>query len=124
MDDDVKDNLTSRSTWVRGLYMLLFALLYGVAEMVVTVVVVFQFAVRLFTGRPNDQLLVFGQSLATYLYQILLFLTFRSETHPFPFSPWPEGSDEPAPVPRQKAVTRRKKSGGDKPAEDDEAHGV
>jgi len=75
--------------WQRGLYMLLFAFLLGVAKFVVFTVVILQFLFVLFTGAPNAQLLVLGQSLSTYIYQIILFLTFNSEEHPYPFSDWP-----------------------------------
>ncbi len=75
--------------WQRGLYMLLFAFLLGVAKFVVFTVVMLQFLIVLFTGAPNAQLLALGQSLSSYIYQIILFLTFNSEEHPYPFSDWP-----------------------------------
>lgn len=90
MDNEgIKSHLTRGETWLRGLYMVLFALIYTVAEIVVAAVVVFQFVARLITGGVNDRLLSFGQQLSTYLYQILLFETFNSEERPYPFSPWP-----------------------------------
>jgi len=75
--------------WQRGLYMLLFAFLLGVAKFVVFAVVVLQFLFVLFNGAPNAQLLALGQSLSSYIYQIILFLTFNSEAHPYPLSDWP-----------------------------------
>ena len=33
----------------------------------------------------------FGQSLATYTYQIVMYLTFNTEEQPFPFADWPSG---------------------------------
>ncbi|MFV2060966.1 MAG: DUF4389 domain-containing protein, partial [Gammaproteobacteria bacterium] len=64
-----------RSVWKRGLYMLLFSFLLGVAKFVAFVVVLFLFLSVLFTGEPNDKLVKFGQSLSSYQYQILVFLT-------------------------------------------------
>ncbi len=90
MNDDIKQNLQESSIWIRGLYMLLFALFYSVAEMVLFAVVVFQFLFKLFTGETNERLLDLGQSLATYIYQILQFLNFNTETHPYPFGEWPQ----------------------------------
>ena len=77
--------------WKRGLYMLLFAFLIGVAKFVTFSVVVLQFFLVLVNGAPNNQLLAFGMSLSSYTYQIMLFLTFNSETQPYPFSEWPSG---------------------------------
>jgi hypothetical protein len=33
-----------------------------------------------------------GQNLSTYLYQITLFLTFKTDEMPFPFLPFPDGT--------------------------------
>jgi hypothetical protein len=43
----------------------------------------------LFTGATNARLREFGQSLAVFIYQIVLFVTFNSDERPFPFGPWP-----------------------------------
>lgn len=48
---------------------------------------------KLITTELNDQLLDFSSSLTKYVTQILLYITFKSEERPFPFSPWP-ASDE------------------------------
>jgi hypothetical protein len=53
--------------------------------------VVFQFLFNLFTGKSNPRLLELGQSLATYIYQIIQFLTYNSDYHPYPFNSWPKG---------------------------------
>jgi hypothetical protein len=91
MEGANSQHATDRSTWIRGLYMLIFAIIWRVAELVLVLVAVFQFGFRLFTGAANPRLASFGQDLATYAYQIVLFLTFRSEDKPFPFSSWPDG---------------------------------
>ena len=92
MSDNLKAHLKERKTWLRGLYMLLFVIFYSVAEIVISVVVLFQFLLALFTGNTNERLLKLGQSLGTYVYQILQFLTFNSDYHPFPFGAWPKGA--------------------------------
>jgi len=61
-----------------------------VAEVVLTLLVVFQFLVTLFTGKANEPLLKLGTNLSTYFYQIIQFQTFNTEEKPFPFSPWPD----------------------------------
>ena len=87
---EFKQNVSSRPTWTRGLFILLFALIYSVAEVVVTAVVAFQFCYTLVTGRSNQQLRDFGQGLSTFIYQIMLFLTYNSEDKPYPYGPWPD----------------------------------
>jgi hypothetical protein len=91
MNDEIKQKILDTNTWLRGLFMLLFFLIAGVARFVIAVVVLFQFLSVLFTGNTNAQLLTLGQSLSTYIYQITLFLTFNSEQRPFPFDNWPDG---------------------------------
>lgn len=83
--------LTNRATWRRALYILMFAVILGLTRLVLGGVVVLQFIIVLFTGQPNERLLNFGQSLSTYVYLILLFVTFNSDERPYPFAPWPQG---------------------------------
>ena len=92
MDNEVKENIKNRSTWIRFLYMLLFVVFYSVAELVIWAVVLFQVAVNLFTGKSNERLLLFGNQLSRYVYEILLYLTYNSEDLPFPFSGWPSSN--------------------------------
>ena len=87
---NIEDNLKSRSTWIRLLYMIFFAFALWIASLVMGAVVVVQFLFALITGNPNEQLAKFGHGLAMYCYSILLFLTFNSEDRPFPFSDWPD----------------------------------
>lgn len=96
MSNELKAHLKERRTWLRGLYMLLFAIFYTVAEIVITAVVIFQFLLALFTGSTNERLLKLGQSLGTYVYQILQFLTFNTDYHPYPFGAWPKGAPKEA----------------------------
>ena len=96
MDDDevvrnsMEDHIKSKSTWLRLFFMLVFFALYFVSRIVVFAVVTVQFFWLLFTGSLNEQLRSLGQSLATYTYEIVRFLTFNSDVRPFPFdAPWP-----------------------------------
>lgn len=94
MEDDLQSAPPEPSIWMRLLYMLLFAIIYGVTELVIYAVVIFQFFAVLITGQSNEQLLAFGQSLSTFVYQIMRFLTFNSEQRPFPIGTWPKGTPE------------------------------
>ncbi len=92
MDENTKSSLRTRSTWLRLVYMILFVIIFNVAEIVVTMVVVLQFLSKLFTGRVNARLQGLGQSLGSYLSQIVCFLTFQTEDMPYPFAHWPSGA--------------------------------
>ena len=96
MSNDVKENLKQQSTWMRGLYMLLFSMFYTIADIVLFAVIVFQFVLKLFTGNTNERLRKLGLSLGTYIYQILKFLSFNSDHHPYPFGAWPRGEPKPS----------------------------
>ena len=98
LSHDTKGNMTQRSIWIRLIYMIVLAIAFNVAEIVTFVVVVFHFLANLFTGQPNDRLVRFGRSLARYLQQIIVFMTFATEEKPFPFAPWPNGPDLKPPV--------------------------
>ncbi len=91
MDTDIKKNLSEDKSWWRALYMLLFAVLYNLAEIVLVTIAIFQLLAMLFTGKTNTRLLKLGQSLSTYVYQVMCFLTFNSDYHPYPLGAWPKG---------------------------------
>lgn len=91
-DPRLADNLTSRSTWLRLLFMILFMVLWGVSRLVILAVIVVQFCWVLISGRTNPRLIAFGLSLAMYSYQIVAYLTFNTEDQPFPFADWPTGA--------------------------------
>ncbi|VAW98776.1 hypothetical protein MNBD_GAMMA19-1956 [hydrothermal vent metagenome] len=93
MDDELRQNMTASETWMRGLFMLLFVFLLVVARVVTGAVVVIQFLFTVFTGQCNANLREFGASLAMYVYRALLFVTYNSESKPFPFAPWPSRDD-------------------------------
>ena len=97
MDENTKATLTNLDTWKRGLFMIVFAIISGVAKLVVTVVAVFQFITLLFKGQANEAVIPLGQNLSTYLYQITLFLTFKTNEMPFPFLDFPDGAPESMP---------------------------
>jgi hypothetical protein len=91
----VEENIKSRTTWTRFLFMAICCVLVSLASMVCTVVVAFSFLWVLFTGEVNRELREVGKSLATFIYQNVLFLTFNTEDKPFPFGgKWPSASDE------------------------------
>jgi hypothetical protein len=87
----IEENIKSRSTWLRLVFMFIFYVIATLTGAVASAVVVLGFLWVLFTGEKNRQLQQAGQAVASYLYEIIRYLTFNSDEKPFPF-----GRDFPA----------------------------
>lgn len=74
---------------LRVLWMVLFALVWQLAELVLLGVVLLQLVLRLINGAPSRALMEFGDSLSQYLAQIGRFASFHSDEKPWPFADWP-----------------------------------
>jgi|SRR5690606_7266202 len=81
--------LERESIALRILWMLVFAIVWQLAEIILGAVVLLQLGYRLFYGAPSGALQGFGDSLSQYLQQIGRFGTFNSEEKPWPFADWP-----------------------------------
>ena len=91
----LEKNIRSRRTWMRLLFIAICCVLVSLATAVGSAVVVFGFVWVLFTGEVNRELREIGQSLASYIYENIRFLTFKTDDKPFPFgNKWPSASDE------------------------------
>ena len=91
----IEENLKSRATWTRLLYMVICCFLVSLASFVGTFVVVLGFLWVLFSGEVNRQIQQVGRSLAAYIYEIICYLTFNTENRPFPLgNEWPAGDPE------------------------------
>ena len=71
--------------------MLLLTIFYSLAEIVLFAIALVQFFFMLFTGQTNPRLLKLGQGIATYIYQIIQYITFNSDYQSYPFGAWPKG---------------------------------
>jgi len=76
---------------LRGLYMVLFFAAARVVGALVAVIALFQFVVVLILGNANANMTRFGDQLGRYARQIILFMSYGTETRPWPFSGWPDG---------------------------------
>jgi len=92
----IEENIKSRATWTRLLFMAICYVLVSLASLVGSVVVVFGFLWVLVTGEVNRELRGVGQSLAAYIYENIRYLTFNTDDRPFPLgNKWPDsGTDE------------------------------
>jgi hypothetical protein len=81
--------IESRQVWVRGLFMLLFALALGIAQMALNFIAIVQFLWLLIQRERNEYLARFGASLSNWLAQVGRFQSGASDEKPFPWRPWP-----------------------------------
>ena len=73
---------------LRVLYMIVFAIVFWILTWTLAVLVLLQLVLRLVNGRPHAEVAHFGSGLARYASRIIEYLTFVTETLPYPFSPW------------------------------------
>lgn len=89
MNTNVKENVKNVDVWIRGLFIIIFGVIFYFLYGIIWLLVVFQFFTKVITGNLNDNLSKFSGGLTSYAMQILNYITFQSEVRPFPFSPWP-----------------------------------
>jgi hypothetical protein len=89
MTDSLDTTPAKRSIWMRALLMILMAIAFHLASVLLGVLAVVQFVFALVSDEPNARLGSFGHSLGQYLRQIAEFVSFATEDAPFPFSDWP-----------------------------------
>lgn len=107
----VKENVKNPDVWLRGLFILIFGVILYFAVILLWLVVLFQFVTKLLTGDLNRQVADFSGGLLRYISLVLVYITFRSDDKPFPFSPWPEqAAAETAPASRPRARHRSSRS--------------
>lgn len=97
MKMNIKDNAKNIDTWLRGLFILVFAVIFYFLVGLIWLLVIFQFVTKVITGALNSNLEQFSTKMTCYAMQILNYITFQSEDRPFPFSPFPNGDTKAAP---------------------------
>ena len=80
----VKDRL------IKGLFVLLFMFVFLLSDFIFCLIVFVQFFFDLRFGEPNNQLCQHSSELEGYLAEVVAFVTYQSDTKPFPFSDWPK----------------------------------
>ena len=110
-----------------GLLVLFFLFIVQVLATILPLVAVFQFFATLVSGKANQKLQSFSESLAEYFKQITLFISYIDENKPWPFSPWPEVSsidnrveDVVEPEPQKETKTETTKETESKNTKDDD----
>lgn len=92
--DGLKNKISNPAHWMRLLLMILmYMILFSLVQFIVTISLIIQWVLVLFTGEPNARLKHFTKGLNRYAYQIMEFINFNSEERPFPLSDWPESNE-------------------------------
>lgn len=87
-----KDKPSASDLWMRGLFMLLLMIGFGIGQWLLNLLAIVQFLWLQFAGEPNLALASFGNSLSTWLAEVGRFLTCASDAKPFPWRPWPDAA--------------------------------
>ena len=74
--------------WMRGLWMVVLAILFGVGQSILLIAAVLQFLWLVFGKEKNEPIADFGKELADWLARVALFQTGATEEKPFPFTRW------------------------------------
>lgn len=122
--EQLTSNLLSSKHWLRLVFMVLFALALQLASLVMWAVVVLQFLFSLITGQDNANLRRLGKSLARYIHDVLVFVTYNGDDKPFPFADWPSAEQNLPEPPKSRAratshATKRTRSSRAKPKASD-----
>ena len=87
--NDSKSETQYESILLRVLWMIVYLLVWQVAQFILGAVVLVQLIYRLIYGAPSASLMNFGDSLSQFLAQIGRFGTFHSDQKSWPFADWP-----------------------------------
>lgn len=87
--DNGADGDRSRSVWMRGAFMLLLLICFGIAHSILSAMTLVQFLWMLIARERNAFLADLGFSLGRWMEETVHFLTGASERKPFPWDKWP-----------------------------------
>lgn len=77
-----------KHVWMRGLMMVLIALMIGAAQSVLFLATLVQFVLMLVDkGQPNAQLAHFGEMIGKWMAKAAQFQTAKTDNKPWPFAP-------------------------------------
>ena len=89
--DEPQSTITDRA--IRALYMILFALVYQAIQGIIGLTAITQFLFVLFTGSSIAGFRELGARLALYNADIIEFMTYKSDSKPWPFASFPPGDN-------------------------------
>tara|TARA_B100000953_G_scaffold81855_1_gene66772 strand:+ start:635 stop:1054 length:420 start_codon:yes stop_codon:yes gene_type:complete len=92
--DNIIDNLKQSSVWVRIILMVAFAVVLYPVFLVLLVLMIAQMLFVIITGESNANLRSLGVALSAYVFQIVQFMSYVTDTKPFPFSDFPKAEND------------------------------
>jgi hypothetical protein len=98
-EEDLKNHVKDKDTWLRFIYLVVISIAFYLSIMLTFATAIFQFLARLFSGSSFTGMAEFGENLSIYHRQVTRFLTFASDERPFPFAPFPSTRIEPSSSP-------------------------
>jgi hypothetical protein len=81
---------TAPRPWMRGVYMIVLAILFAIAETVLLAVAVIQFAWMIVYRDRQPALASFGAALGAWLREVARYQSAQTEQRPFPWADWPK----------------------------------
>lgn len=94
MDDDAlemdepEDFAAPDNIWMRGLWMIVMAIMFGLAQSILGVTALVQWLWMLVTKKKNGLLVEFGDDLGLWMHDVARFQTGVTESKPFPWKRW------------------------------------
>ena len=92
--DNIIDNLKQSSVWVGIILMVAFAVVLYPVFLVLLVLMIAQMLFVIITGESNANLRSLGVALSAYVFQIVQFMSYVTDTKPFPFSDFPKAEND------------------------------
>ncbi len=93
-NNQTDNNKEEIGIWLRGLYLILFTIIFNIVEVVIGFIAIVQFISKLTTNEANEKLSALGKSLGSYARSIINFVTFASNELPYPLGAWVEDEIE------------------------------
>ncbi len=87
-DEPIKTYEPAGNIWLRGLFMVIFAVFFGLAETVLFILALVQFLWMLFAKERNEGIADFGASVGKWLGHVAEFQTGATDEKPFPWGKW------------------------------------
>ena len=89
-DEDAKEQVMDDRSydgniWMRGLFMLILAFMFGIAEFILGAFAILQFLWMLFAKERNKFLADAGQAIGAWLHAVAQFQTGATDEKPFPW---------------------------------------
>ena len=88
-------SVSRKQIFIRLLYTILFLFILGIVELIVQIVVLFQFIYFFITQKPNVPVRQFSNKISTYAYRIFRYITLNESKRPFPFPDFPLEMEPP-----------------------------